>query len=271
MIHFLSGLPRSGSTLLGALLSQHPKLCVTATNDLIELIVQARNNWVTCDGFKAQGLQEVQPRIKSALAGMMRGFYQDELKNGFSILDKNRGWPGYIGLIESILARKIKIVCPVRPITQIVASFERLMRNHPFTAPYGQGELYVQQQTIFGRAQVLLSNTGPIGLAGTRLLEAMDQGFWDRLLFVSYDRLIEDPVSTCIQIFAFLDLKPIQVDPTDIIVPDSSRDIDVWGLDLHKIQPQIHKSETKEDLLPKEVSQWIENNYAKLQKLAQIQ
>jgi hypothetical protein len=38
-IYFLSGLPRSGSTVLAALLQQHPEMHTTATSGLLDMLV----------------------------------------------------------------------------------------------------------------------------------------------------------------------------------------------------------------------------------------
>ena len=37
-IFFLAGLPRSGSTVLGSILSQHPEIAVTPTSPLLDLL-----------------------------------------------------------------------------------------------------------------------------------------------------------------------------------------------------------------------------------------
>lgn len=269
MIHFLSGLPRSGSTLLAALLAQHPKAHVSATNDLLELVVQIRNSWVGFDAFRAQGLERVKPRIRSALRGLVEGFYANETNN--TVIDKNRAWPGYIDLIEDVLERKVKIVCPVRDIKEVVASFERLHRQHPLTAPHGVSDGYFQQQTIQGRAEFLLSPSGTIGLAARRLLDAIARGYRDRLLIVPYPSIVGAPEATCIQVFAFLGLRPIEVDAKNVKGPDASRDTDVWGLPLHKIKSEVQPPDTDwRTVLPVEVGRWIDEQHATFQSLLKV-
>jgi hypothetical protein len=44
-MHFLAGLPRSGSTLLGTLLCQRPDLQVSATSGLIDIMGAAAAAW----------------------------------------------------------------------------------------------------------------------------------------------------------------------------------------------------------------------------------
>ena len=64
-----SGMPRSGSTLLQNLLAQCPRHHCTATNDLLDLLCVVRDKWMTCPGFIAQGLREIEPRV----VGLLRG------------------------------------------------------------------------------------------------------------------------------------------------------------------------------------------------------
>jgi len=52
-IHFISGLPRSGSTLLANLLAQNPRYHSTATSGILEILFQVRNNWDKVAEFRA--------------------------------------------------------------------------------------------------------------------------------------------------------------------------------------------------------------------------
>ncbi len=271
MIHFLAGLPRSGSTLLGALLNQNSKLYVTPTNDLLEMVVQARNNWTQCDGFRAQGIENMGPHIRHMLQGMMWGFYKCQLASGLSILDKCRGWPAYIELVEDILERKIKVVCPIRDLKEIVASFEVLRNKYPLTAPHGVGGEYLQQQTILGRAQVLLSPAGVIGIALRRILDAFDRGLSDRFLIVPYNQLLEGPQAICTQVFAYLGIKPGMINTDEIENHDTRRDVDVWGYPLHRIRRNGVENKTRpwQEVLPNHVADWIDTEFACMKVLAQ--
>ena len=49
-IHFIGGLPRSGSTLLTNILLQNPKFQTTATSSLLEFLLQVRDNWNKLEG-----------------------------------------------------------------------------------------------------------------------------------------------------------------------------------------------------------------------------
>lgn len=40
------------------------------------------------------------------------------------IFDKSRGWLAYLEMLEHVLGQPVKVIVPVRPIVEILASFE---------------------------------------------------------------------------------------------------------------------------------------------------
>ena len=52
-VYFLSGLPRSGSTLLANILAQHPEIYVTPTSGIVDMLVNVRNHWDQNDAFRS--------------------------------------------------------------------------------------------------------------------------------------------------------------------------------------------------------------------------
>jgi sulfotransferase len=272
VIHFLAGLPRSGSTLLASLLSQHPDLHVTATNDLVELVASARNSWPALDGFRAQGLGSVAPRVRSAIRGLVRGFYEAELAAGRAVLDKNRAWPAYIELMEDVLGREVRVVCTVRDVRSVFASFERLRAGSPLTAPHGQGDQYLAGQSMRGRAEQLLGDGGAVGLAARRLLDAFDRGLAGRLVIVPYSHLTAMPALACLQVFLALGLKPAEVNHKAVRHPSPERDIDVWGLPLHAVGPEVvHREDDGwRSSLPAGLAAWIDGQFGDIQALSRL-
>ena len=57
-IYFLSGLPRSGSTVLAAILSQHPSLHASSTSGLLDMLVGTLRAWADSMNTKAQKDQQ---------------------------------------------------------------------------------------------------------------------------------------------------------------------------------------------------------------------
>lgn len=270
MIAFMAGMPRSGSSLLSSLLRQHPDIHVSPTSDLVEAMAQLRNNWLKWDGFRAQGVNEVAPRIREVLYGMMESFYKVELAEGKLVIDKNRAWPAYIEMFEEVTDEKATIICPVRSVVDIVASFERLRHSNPLTAPHGKDMEYISGQCIRGRVEILCADGGIVGMTARRITDAIDRGLADRLLFVPYSSIVTDPVSTCIHLFGMLGLKPMRV-RTESILPDNhASDMEVWGVPLHNVGDRVDPTRAQvKHGLPIDVALALDRRFPDIQTIAE--
>lgn len=268
-IFFVSGLPRSGSTLLMNLLGQHPLQDVTPTSGLIDMLVGARNQWMHNTWFKAEGLNKVQPKIASMLRGMLRGFHEEALSQNKVVFDKNRGWIAYIELLEEVLQERVKILVTVRDIKAVVASFEKLHRQSTLTKHALTGDGFFEAQTIEGRARQLLAPGAVVGLAVNRIRDALERGLADRLLFVPYRRLTLDPRGTMARLHAALRLYPFPYDP-DNVVQITQEDDTVHGMELHTIRTRVRAQEELPwtGVLPERVCAWLDQEYADINRLA---
>lgn len=271
-LHFVSGLPRSGSTLLLNLLGQNPRHHVTPTSGLIELFVTIKNRWPECIEFKAEGLEKVKPRVLGALHGLLAGYFEPELTAGKTVFDKSRGWLQYIEPLEEALQRRVRILVTVRDVRAIVASFEKLYRNRSIDYRDPTGDGFYQGQTIEGRAQMLLGPKSVVGLTIARLRDALARGMADRLLIVPYRALTTCPVETMDLLHGMLGLVPFDYDPNHV-EQITQEDDHFHGMNLHKIRTRVEPPVESpwQGLLPAETCQWIEAEYADINRLAQWQ
>jgi sulfotransferase len=239
---FLAGLPRSGSSLLASLLSQSDDLHVSPTSGVIDMMVMVRNNWMGNDAFRSQGAKAVKPMIRDMLNGMIHGYYARQFSPDRTVIDKNRAWPAYIEMMEEVLGRRVTVICTVRDILDVFRSFETLRGANPLTYPPGLGEEYVRNQSMVGRFESLMSDTGAIGMAGLRVLDAVNRGLGDRLLIVPHSRLIADPVATVAAVLLALGKKPIKVNLNSLYENRHVNDTDVWGAELHNVGEKFDRS-----------------------------
>ena len=86
-IHFISGLPRSGSTLLCNILNQNPEFHATSTSGILDIVLAIRNQWENLPVFKASPNKAGKAAVVNSI-----------LHNYVSIVDrpvyfdKSRGW-----------------------------------------------------------------------------------------------------------------------------------------------------------------------------------
>lgn len=230
---FLSGLPRSGSTVLAALLNQHPSLAATATSGLSEMMGAAVQQWESSPTTVAGKRNE--DEILTILSGMADAAVRRYEKP--VLLDKSRTWvaPAIIQTMERALGQKAKIIATVRNTEDCAASFVRVAKPEDL-----QGFL----------------NNHPLldHLKGSyAMLYAGWMEYADRFLFVEYEDLVAEPLTQLRRIEAFLSLAPADYDLTNIDgAPVAEDDEAAWGVEgLHDIAPTLGKrhDQTARDVL----------------------
>ena len=198
-IHFVSGLPRSCSTLLCNLLAQNPRVHATSTSPLHEIGYIARKV------FQTEEVKSMDPKMAESLylnyvrGGCASAF--DEITDRPVVVDKCRSWIGHLDQTFKVWPNA-KILVPVRDIRGILSSMEKIRRKHP--SPFNGFEEAnpANFTTIEKRAQGWLASP-PIGIAVERLHEATLR-WGSRLHFVHAEKLTADPAATMAGIWEYL-------------------------------------------------------------------
>lgn len=233
--HFISGLPRSGSTLLCNILSQNPTFHAGSSSGVIDLVTGIRNTWDNVQEFRASPNEVAK---KDVMSGIFESFYTHIDKS--IVFDKSRGWLGFIELLENLFGRKVKIIVPVRDVRDILASFEKIWRKDSKTRQIPQEkENYVKFQTMHGRAEVWLSPSQPVGLAYNRIGDAIKRGFRDRMCLVDFDSLTTEPKETMTKIYEFLGEPYFGHDFNDVKQVTKEDDTIYGFTDLHTIRSKV--------------------------------
>lgn len=123
-IYFLSGLARSGSTLLGSILNQDNLTFVTPTSPLLDLICMTEKNLKAIYQQYTVDNQHSHRVIKSLIYNNVPSGYA-------TIFDKHRGWPRNIAIAQEHVDNKFKGIVTHRPIPEIITSFITLMNKDP--------------------------------------------------------------------------------------------------------------------------------------------
>ncbi len=237
--HFIAGMPRSGSTLLANILGQNPRFHVTGTSGIMDVMFGVRNNWDNLVEFKAAPNEPAKLRV---LRAILESYYYDVDKP--VVFDKCRGWISLLEMAESVLGRKAKVLVPVRDIRDVLASFEKLWRESSKTKQVGQeSSNYFKFQTVEGRTDTWMQVDQPVGLAYSRIKDAIVRGFRDRMLFIDFNRLTADPKREFDRIYKFLGEEPFPHD-FDNVKQITWEDDSVHGFaGLHDIRTKVEPME----------------------------
>jgi sulfotransferase len=240
ILHFIAGLPRSGSTLLANCLAQNPRFYATQTSGMLEVLFGVRNSWDKIVEMRAMenGLSET--RKMAVLRGIANDFYADVDKP--IVFDKSRGWLAHLEMIENILQRPAKVLVPVRDLRDVLASFEKLWREASKTRQLDiESGNYANFQTVEQRLFAWTNAEQPVGLAYNRIKDALQRGYRDRMHFVEYDKFCNQPSATTKGIYEFLD-EPIYEHDFTHVEQVTWEDDTVHGFpagSLHNIRSKI--------------------------------
>lgn len=199
-INFITGLPRSGSTLITYLLRQNPDIHGEPISSLSSLVGSIHSNWHSIDANKEY--DNVNAKI-GLIQGMLQGYYSHIKKS--IVFDKDRNWIQLIGLLEAVTQKEVKMVVCVRNPAEILSSFEKLRRENPLYYTLVDQDLR-ESSSIAGRAMYYAGPNGPLGLSHRHLLDAITMGYLNRLLFVDYNRFCNSPRTQMKRIYDFFSL-----------------------------------------------------------------
>ena len=258
-LFFQSSLPRAGSTLLQNILAQNPDIYATPTSGVLELVFAARGNYTDSAEFKAQDPELMKTGFLSFCRNGMDGFYESITDKKY-VVDKSRGWGIHYDFLNLIYPDP-KIICMVRDPKDIFASMENNFRKHPEKQSDILNWSTGQGTTVPKRIDIWVQNP-PVGLAFERLSEMFRLGIASKVLFVRFEDLCLYPDTEMKKIYNYLDIPFFQHD-FDNIEQVTKEDDEVYGaFGDHVIRTKLEPVRSRaKDLLGKDVTDWIYNNY----------
>jgi len=234
---FLSGLPRSGSTLLGSILSQHPEIHVTPTSPLSDLLCLIDENFSRLD---AQYTYDKEHIVYNTYSSILSNFYNHVSKK--YVIDKHRAWPRNVSSLRKFLGEEPKIICTNRRISEIVASYISLIEKNKQEDNFVDNFLRQHQKeiNIDNRVESLWRNyiSDPYESTVFGLTH-----FKDNIHFVNYNDLTENPNQELKKIYQFLGIDFFNHDFENILNTCAEKKDSAWGLEnLHKIRSKLGRT-----------------------------
>lgn len=245
--HFISGLPRSGSTLLAGILRQNPRLHAAMSSPVAALMQSCLEQTGANSEFYSFFDTA---RRKAVCKAMFDAYYYDKTRYEV-VFDTNRHWTARLHqLVE--LFNDFKMICCVRNPAWIVDSFERIYRKNPFD--YSRMFTPANRLTVYTRCETMMSAAGTVGSAWTALKEAYYGEFSEKLLLVDYDLLAQYPQRTLQLIYKFLDESAFEHDFDNVEYEEGEFDQALGVKDLHTVKRKV-EFKPRRTLLPPELFQ----------------
>lgn len=241
--HFISGLPRSGSTLLAAILRQNSRFHAGMSSPVAKFVSALLNSFSVDSETSNQVSME---QRRALLQGVFDNYYSQHQGREL-IFDTSRAWTTRMGVLMDLFPES-KVICCVRNVAWIMDSLERQYQKNP----YENTKLFdddIERNTVYSRIDTLGQRNRLVGYAWSALKEAFYGEHAASLLLVDYDLLTQAPERTLPLIYQFLSEEPFQHDFAH--VEYDAPEFDAYlGLDgMHRISgPVVHR--TRHTLLP---------------------
>lgn len=254
-LHFISGLPRSGSTLLSALLRQNPDFHAGMSSGMGALF-QRLMVGMGPRGEMAGSITDEQRR--HVLRGVVDNYYYD-LHTTKVVFDTNRMWCSKMPAIAELFPQSKVIVC-VRELMWIMDSFERVQRKNPLiVSKMARPQDSMSMHTRLG---ALGSPNGTVGFPWNAVQEAFYGEFADRLVVIDYEALAREPKRAMEFIYKSLDLPPFDHDFENVTYGGGDEFDSQLGIPgLHKVSGKVKYSERPTIMPPELVQRFSGRNF----------
>ncbi len=231
--HFISGLPRSGSTLLSAILRQNPRFHAGVSSPVGAFFSSVLANVSAGSEF---GRMVTPGQRRALMRGLFHNYYEDRSDMEI-IFDTNRVWCARMPALAELFPQSKVIAC-VRNVAWVMDSLERKYRADPFE----NTKLFIddiERNTVFSRVDTLGQRNRMVGFAWSALKEAFYSEQAGSLLVVEYDLLAQSPEKVLPLIYQFIGEPyfPHAFDNLAFDTPEFDANLGVPG--LHKVREKV--------------------------------
>lgn len=260
---FLAGLPRSGNTLLSSILNQNPDIKVSANSFLCDYLYQ------TAMFFHSEKYYNFpdEKSLDNLLSSTFDSYYKDW--NCKYIIDRGM-WGTSINLflLKKYLNNEVKIICTVRDIVEIVASFLHVSReklqqelSNEINSGLRFNESFKSEDEIL--CEIISRPNGQLENSLFSLNNLLKEENKKYLHIVEYKDLVNTPEEVIRKIYDFLEIEHFshkyhyvnQFEVNGIKYDDS-----IWKSNLHSLNKKIKFSNYKvSDVLSPELIQKYSN------------
>jgi len=260
--YFLAGLPRSGNTVLSAILNQHPDIYSSPRSPVSEYMWRT---YTASKNIEAAITNNYPERSVRLLSKMLDNYYEDVKKP--IILDREKNWahPANITMLEESLDFMPKIIFTTRPIIEILASFIAIDTAIVTGWMHNSGFKINEKLTLNDNLCDYLMSDYADNKNCLNALNSIDNPDNDGMIhIVKYEDLLKSPQEVMNGIYDFLGIEHFNHSFNNIQKLEKYNDMNA-GLpkDLHKIRKVLGRSSVRveEYLTPRSIEKYKDIRY----------
>ncbi|MDE2225565.1 MAG: sulfotransferase [Xanthomonadaceae bacterium] len=244
--HFISGLPRSGSTLLAAILRQNPRFHAGMTSPVADIMGAVVAEMSSKNDFSYAISDAARVAV---LRGLVENFYS-AAGGAEVVFDTSRLWCSRIQMLDTLFPQSRVVAC-VRQLPWVLDSMERLVRKQPVNV--SKVFRFDTNTTVYSRVQALTDPRGMVGFA----FQAVKDAFYGRyasghLLLLTYETLTKSPEAALRKVYEFIGEPWFEHDFDSVEYGASEFDSRVGMPGLHTVRSKVEAPE-RTPVLPLEI------------------
>ena len=245
----ISGLPRSGTTLLSTILKQNPRFEASISGPLARFARAIIQESSTQGGYRF----ECPPEKRKKLIGALFDTYYDDPTKEVAF-NTNRGWGLLLPTIKDLYPESKVLMC-VRDIGWVLDSFEQLQRKNPysFTNMFSPEE----NMSVYTRSETLMSPNRTLGFAYNTLKQAITSEHKSSIMIIEYEYLVKNPEQMMKSIYNFIGEEYYSHDFDNVEASYDEFDEDIQLPGLHKTRKKVEFIE-RETILPPDIWQRVQ-------------
>lgn len=243
--YFLISIPRSGSTIFSAILSQNLDIYVTPTTFTSTLISNVENAWKS--HFVVQSNNYIEDQLNNVLSAIFNSFWQHRSES--IIIHNDREWAHKLNQLQRILKDPIKVIFLDRDLPSIMTSWIDISNKNPNNEYFERVKNKKISTNIDNlSAQFWFDVVKRYAEGKKKLYDSLKPS---QILTINYDDLINNPTEQLLKFEEFLNLSHWEYQfeniTSDTIYDDETFFNGLKG--LHTIRPKLEKTSKN----PKEI------------------
>ena len=249
--HFLAGLPRSGNTLLSAILNQNPDIYSGPLSPITHALWDFEQSIWRNESL--QRLNNSQPMINVGKNIIVN--YYSNIKKPI-IIDREKAWgtEGNINLLKKYITPTPKIIFTIRPVIEILTSFINILPEDSYIDREIKETGWWYKDYLSkndNRCDYMMRPGGQIDKSLLTINQILKSDNKNMFHIVSYNEIVNEPDSALKGIYKFLKLPDYKHNFNNIIKLEKDNDEAIGQpANMHEIRPKLSKvSKKPEDVL----------------------
>lgn len=254
-LHFISGFPRAGTTLLGAILKQNPRFHAGMTSPLGDMVSALVAEMSGKNDFSVF-IEE--PQRLAVLRSVFWSYYSI-YPNLEVAIDTGRIWCSKMPMLASLFPNAKVIAC-VREMPWVLDSVERMVRKHPLSA--SKIFHFNPNGTVYSRTESLIDVAGMVGFSYQATKDAYYGEYAPgRLMLLTYETLTSDPQRAIEAVYQFLGESSFKHDFDNIQYDEPEFDARLGLPGLHKVAPKVVATKRESVLPPDLFNRFVKDSF----------